>query len=379
MNKILVLGGGLVGKVIAADLAADRKIKVSLSDIATEHLKIFAKVNNLALIRTDFRDYKVLKSLAGNFDLIVSAVPGFMGYEVLSNLIETAKPIVDIAFMPENQLYLDKLAKKKRIPVIVDCGVSPGLSNLAIGLASLYFDDFIEGRICVGGLPLRRELPYQYRIVFSAADVIEEYVRPARMINDGKVIIKDALSEVEIIDFPEIGSLEGFNSDGLRTLLFTVKLRNLVEKTLRFPGHADLMKTLRYTGFFDTEPIDIDGKKIAPRDLSKRLLQKVWKMPEDEGDFCLLDVESKGIRKKKHERMRFFLLDYHDRKTGYTAMARTTGFPASITARYILKNKIKETGILPLELMAKDKAYVSYLLDELSRRGVNLKQEIDTL
>jgi len=375
MPKYLVLGCGLVGSVIAADLALDKDSETTVADIHKEALERVARNNRIKTIYLDFSDELKLIEAIREYDVIVSAVPGFLGHNTLKTIINEGKNAVDIAFMPENSLGLDSLAKEKNVTAVVDCGVSPGLSNLAVGLASLYFDQYLEGNIYVGGLPMKRSKPYEYNTVFSLPDVIEEYTRPARAIENGELVEYKALEEVLITEAPFIGTLEGFKSDGLRSLLETIEVEDLTEYTLRYPGHIATMKLLRDTGFFNTEPIRVNDKDIVPRDVTIELLRDMWRLQEGDSDICFLKVESIGLKDEKLHQHLFMLIDQLDPKTGFTAMARTTGFPASMTARLIAKGVVKEKGVLPLELLAANRDYVDTLFKGLEYRDINIMIE----
>ncbi|MDX1584203.1 MAG: saccharopine dehydrogenase C-terminal domain-containing protein, partial [Thermoanaerobaculia bacterium] len=240
MKKITVLGCGLVGATIVRDLASDSDLEVLAADVSEAALGRLPA--NVETERADLSDPSEIDRIIAGADVVVGAVPGRFGQSMLETVIDAGKRIADISFAPENPLGLDSVAKEKGITAVVDAGVSPGLSNLAIGRGDSLVDRIEEGVIYVGGLPVPRYWPYEYRSVFSPTDVVEEYTRPARMVENGRVVTKEALSEVEPIDFPAIGTLEAFNTDGLRTLLETVEAENMREKTLRYPGHADRMR-----------------------------------------------------------------------------------------------------------------------------------------
>ncbi len=190
---------------------------------------------------------------------MLSAVPGFMGFQTLKTIITAGKNVVDIAFFSENPFDLDALARKKGVTAIVDCGVAPGMSSVLIGHVDQLLDSTENILIYVGGLPEVRQWPYDYKAVFSPIDVIEEYTRPARYVENGHLVVREALSDAELMDFPGIGTLEVFNSDGLRTLADTIDAPNMKEKTLRYQGHIEKMAVLRATGLFSEEPIEING------------------------------------------------------------------------------------------------------------------------
>ena len=289
---------------------------------------------------------------------------------MLKTVIDAGKPVADISFSPEDPFQLDGLAKERGVPAIVDCGVSPGLSNLACGRAAGRLDAVDSIVISVGGLPFRRVPPWEYRIVFSATDVIEEYTRPARLVEDGRIVTKPALSEVTRFDLPGVGTLEAFLTDGLRTVLTTVKARNLREQTLRWPGHAEKMRLLRDTGFLREEPVAAGGTLVAPRAVAEALLFALWKRPEGEEEFTVLRVESRGTRAGRPVRIVHDLFDRTDVKTGATSMARTTGFPCVIAAQLLASGSLREPGILPLELLGTRPELFAAFVDGLAAQGV---------
>ncbi len=143
--------------------------------------------------------------------------------------------------------------------------------------------------------------PFEYRSVFSPTDVIEEYTRPARIRENGRTVVKPALSEVEEVDVPVVGTLEAFNSDGLRTLLVTSKAANVCEKTLRYPGHAALMRAFRDAGFFGDAPVEAGGVRVVPRALTEKLVFASWNRPPEEEEFTVLSVTCRGTRRGRTE------------------------------------------------------------------------------
>ncbi|MGD8318863.1 MAG: saccharopine dehydrogenase C-terminal domain-containing protein, partial [Gemmatimonadota bacterium] len=175
-------------------------------------------------------------------DLVVGAVPGFMGYRTVEQVLDAGKPIVDISFFPEDAFGLQEKAANAGVPCLVDCGVAPGLSNLVLGQLEEALDETHAFQCLVGGLPVERDWPWDYKAPFSPADVLEEYNRPARFRRDGKEVVVPALSDVDLVHFPGLGTLEAFATDGLRSLLKTARTPTMVEKTLRYPGHAELMR-----------------------------------------------------------------------------------------------------------------------------------------
>jgi len=371
MPHVTVLGAGLVGSLIAQTLAADGW-DVLVCDRSEEALGALAGTPRVVTARLDFASGSAIAAAVVPADIVVGAVPGFLGHAMLKTVIEARKPLADISFAPEDPLVLDALAKERGVPAIVDCGVSPGLSNLACGRAAAWFDSGALDSIVisVGGLPFKRTPPWEYRIVFSATDVIEEYTRPARLVEDGKVVTQPALSDVTRFEVPGVGTLEGFLTDGLRTVLTTVKARNLREQTLRWPGHAEKMRLLRDAGFFGDAPVEAGGVRVTPRAVAEALLFPMWKRLEGEEEFTVLRVESRGLRSGRKARLVHDLFDRTDVKTGATSMARTTGFPCVIAARLLSAGTFREPGVFPLELLGGRPGLFAAFVDGLAARGV---------
>ncbi len=244
-----------------------------------------------------------------------------------------------------------------------------------------YVDEILDktemGITYVGGLPEVREWPYEYKAVFSPIDVIEEYTRPARYIENGQLVIKEALSEPEYLNFEGIGTLEAFNSDGLRTLAKTIDAPNLKEKTLRYPGHIEKMAVLRETGFFSQKEIDINGVKIKPMDLTAKLLFPKWELKDGESDITVMQVIIEGTKNGEKIRYTYDLLDKLDKKTNTHSMARTTGYTATSVIRMLNAELYKKKGIIPPELIGKNPECVKFVLKELEKRGIIYKEKIE--
>jgi len=278
-------------------------------------------------------------------------VPGFMGYHTLKAVIEAGKNVVDISFFPEDALQLDSLAKEKNVTAIIDCGVAPGVSNLIIGRYNELMK--IESFECyVGGLPKTRKKPFEYKAPFSPIDVIEEYTRPSRLKENGQIATKPALSETELIDFEEVGTLEAFNTDGLRSILFTMPhVPNLKEKTLRYPGHADLIIALQRSGFFSTESIRFKEEEIIPLQYTSAILINEWKLQPNEEEFTVIKVIIKGNIKGMPKTIEYTMLDRFDVATQTSSMSRTTGFTCTAMVNAFAKGLFNETGVFPPELV----------------------------
>jgi len=370
MSKIIVLGSGMVGSAMAIDLA--KKHTVTLTDRSQQVLdKVKAKCPTLTTAVLDVTNIDLLKSTIKEHDLVVCAVPGFLGFNTLKAIIEAEKNVVDISFFPENSLELDALAKQKKVTAIVDCGVAPGMDNIILG----YYNEKLKLNFfecLVGGLPKIKKWPFCYKAPFSPMDVIEEYTRPARYVENGHVVIKEALTDCEYIEFDKVGTLESFNSDGLRSIIFTMPhIKDMKEKTLRYPGHVEYVKVLKESGFFSTEAIEVNGQKIAPLDFTSKILFNEWKLGETEAELTVMRVTVKGINPQgKKETVVYNLYDEFCTKTNTSSMARTTGYTATAAANLFLEGLFQEKGVFPPELVGKHEVCFNYFMKYLEERGV---------
>ncbi len=365
-KKIVILGAGLVGGAIAADLV--RYCDVTAVDIREEALVAVAK-KGVRPLQKDLAMPGAVAEIVGPYDLVVGAVPGFMGYRTVQEVIRAGKNMVDISFFPEDPFSLDEEARENGVSVVIDAGVAPGMSNIFLG----YYDAVMEvdRYVCyVGGLPVIRQWPWEYKAVFSPIDVIEEYIRPARYVENGHLVVRPALSDTELIDFEGIGTLEAWNSDGLRTLLKTTRVPNMIEKTLRYPGTVEYLRVLRESGFFSYEPVEVGGKKIRPIDMTARLLFPQWKMKPGEEDFTIMQVEIHGKKGGKEQTFIYTLLDRYDRETGVISMARTTGYTCTALVRLMLEERIGKQGIIPPEQVAQNEENFNFILEHLRERNI---------
>lgn len=369
MKSVIVLGAGMVGKAMARDLAGS--FAVTAADVSAEALqKLSAFDQRIQTVQADLSDEAILRNLVAPFDLVLSAVPGFMGYQTLERLLHAGKHVVDISFFPEDALQLHALAASKGLTAITDCGVAPGMDNIILG----YYDtlmkvDFFE--CIVGGLPKVRTWPFQYKAPFSPVDVLEEYTRPARYVENGHIIVREALSDPEFVQFEKAGTLESFNTDGLRSLIFTMKhIPDMKEKTLRYPGHIEYVRVLRETGFLSTTPMDIKGVKVSPMDLTSKLLFAEWKLGDTEPEFTVMRVTVRGEKDGRRMEVVTDLYDEYDAASQTSSMARTTGYTATAAIHLLADGVFTEKGVFPPELVGRHAACYQHFMAYLKARNV---------
>ena len=370
-KRITVLGAGMVGSVIAEDLH-DSGFAVSIADVSNTALSRIAersqgKIESHAI---DCSDASAIQSCIKDADVVVGALPSWLGLNALKTVIESKKPYCDISFMAEDPRELHDLACAHGVPCVVDFGVAPGISHLLCA----HIDDLLDScemlDIVVGGLPVERKWPWEYKAPFSPRDVIEEYIRPARIVEQGKIVARPALSEVELMELPGVGTLEAFNSDGLRTLCDTLSVPNMRERTLRYPGHAEMMKRLRDGGFFSATPIQCGDQDVVPLDMTAKILIDSWKYEPKEADLTVMRVSGEGFKGDTPVAITYDLLDYYDSNSDQSSMARTTGFPAASVARMLIDETINEPGVHPPETFGSNHTVVHRILSELEARNV---------
>jgi saccharopine dehydrogenase-like NADP-dependent oxidoreductase len=368
MLHVVVLGAGRVGGAMARDLAAD--FKVTVAD-RSEGALARMRAAGIATRTADLSQPAGVKAAVADADLVVGAVPGFMGFATVKAVLEAGKNLVDISFFDEDCFELDALAKAQDLTAIVDCGIAPGCGNLILGDVSRRWDRINSFECLVGGLPVVRTWPYEYKAGFSPIDVIEEYTRPARYVKDGRVVTFPALSEPELLDFEGLGTLESFNTDGLRSIIKTFPtVPDMKEKTLRYPGHIEKMRMLRESGFFNKEKIPVGGVEVSPLELTTALLFPLWSMGEGDEDFTVMRVRVEGEEGGQSVREEFNLLDRYDRATKTTSMARTTGYTCTAAVRLLAQGGYARKGISPPEFVGQQAGAWDFIRADLARHGV---------
>ena len=371
MSNVIVLGAGMVGSAMAIDMA--KKHSVTLTDYNQEVLnRVKQKEGALTIQQLDVTNKEELASTIKPFDLVICAVPGYLGFETLRAIIEAEKNVVDISFFPENSLELDALAKDKNVTAIVDCGVAPGMDNIILG----YYNEkmkLTDFECLVGGLPKVKKWPFCYKAPFSPIDVIEEYTRPARYVENGVEVVREPLTDCEYIEFDKVGTLESFNSDGLRSIIYTMPhIPNMKEKTLRYPGHVEYVRVLKESGFFDTEKMDVDGAQVSPLDFTSKILFNEWKLGETEEELTVMKVTVKGENENGQvEEVVYNLHDEYCNDTNTSSMARTTGYTATAAANMFLEGLFDEKGVFPPELVGKYEQCFNYFINYLKERNIH--------
>ena len=358
------------------DLAAVEDFSVTIADVdpvALERLEAIGAEG----IPIDLSRASNVAEVVADADLVVGAVPGFMGFETVSNVLDQGKPVVDISFFPEDAGALSEKAAAAGVPCLVDCGVAPGLSNLLLGHVDSELDETLSFQALVGGLPVERPWPWEYKAPFSPVDVIQEYVRPARMRRGGEQVTLPALSEVELVDFPGLGTLEAFNTDGLRSLLTTFDIPDMVEKTMRYPGHAERMRMLRDAGFFSDREVQAASGSVRPLDVTEALLFDQWAFEEGEPDLTVARFTVEGVKDGETVRHVYNLLDYYDPDTETSSMARTTGYTCTAMVNVVARGLWSKPGVAAPEVVGAKQECYDAVMAHLVERGVHLFHRVE--
>ena len=373
--KVIVLGSGKIGSIMAREFASSVDgAMITMADIDEGRAKSAASaIPGADWVTIDTTDYKDLVGKLGGYDLVLGALPGDYGYMSIKAAIEAGANMVDVSYTVEDPTGLNDAAKAKGVTIIPDCGVAPGLSNILVGYAASRLDKVKTVHFMVGGIPEKPVPPIGYTITWSAEGLIDEYVRDVSIIEGGEKISVPALSGLEEIEFPGVGVLESFYTDGLRTLADSIEgVDSMWEKTLRYPGHVEKVRLLRELGFFADEPVKTRVGEVTPKDVTARIFERTLWMPEV-GDLLAMRIEVSGESGEEEKKYEYRLVDYFNHETGVSAMARTTGYTAAIVAGMLAKGKVTEKGVLVTENLAKDPRFTEGLLSELRKRGIQVE------
>lgn len=383
--RALVLGAGRMGLAAAWDLARQpRMALVRLVDRDTEALK--AGERELARVlgetasdhrakieaqRYDLDDATGLARLLEGFDVALSSADYRYNERLTRAAIEAKTHLCDLGgnhFVVKKQLALDEDAKRSGITVVPDCGLAPGMACLlaAWGVERMESADTV--RIRVGGLPAHPKPPLGYKLLFNPRGLTNEYLEPGEALSNGELVQTESLTGLERLDFPApFGSLEAFNtSGGASTLPHTLRgrVRELDYKTIRYPGHFAVFEGMKALGLLSEEPVD----GVVPRELTEKLVDK--HLRDDDTDVALVRVTIDGKREGKPARLVFEVIDRHDPKTGHSAMARTTSYPAAAVAYMLAAGAVPKHGVLPGELAVPLEPFAS----AVRARGIDIQE-----
>jgi saccharopine dehydrogenase-like NADP-dependent oxidoreductase len=372
--KVLVVGCGKIGAEIARDLAGSKEVfSVVVADANPTNLAVLAGTPKVRTEKVDIARKATLRPLIRDADIVCGALPGRIGFELLREAVGIGKNIVDISYTSEDPLQLHKKALANGCTLVPQCGVAPGFTNMCVGDASRRLDRMTRVQIFVGGLPQSPVPPFNYRIVFSLDDVINEYTRDVKIIEKGAAKMVRPLSGRGVLAFPGVGELEYFLTDGLGTLPKSFPhVQEMYELTLRYPGHAQIIEAMRLAGFFDSRKIRVNGTLVEPRRISMELLKSVFSLGSQD-DLLALRVEVEGIQAGRRILLIYQMLDLFDKRHGTSAMARTTAYPCTSVAILVGSGMVKTRGVVPPEKIGQDQKLFRFVLSRLKQRRVRMR------
>jgi len=374
MSKVVVLGCGAVGKYMAIDLSKDPEFEVISVDVNREALELLASEHPVQIRVEDLSTTEGVTRAVDDADIVIGSVPYSIGYTMLENVIRAGKDIVDISYFMEDPFGLDDLAKEKGITAVVDCGVVPGMGNIILGDHTRNMK--VNRYECyVGGVPKSRNAPLGYKSPFPVLEVLEEYSETGSMVEGGKVVVRPMLAETMTIDLDRVGKMACLNSDGLRTLIHTMDIPDMFEKTLRYPEHVEHMRIFRDTGLLNMTPIKVEGVSVRPIDVTASLLSPLWKYETGEADITVMRLVISGTEDGKPATYTHDMYDEYDPATGTLSMARTTGYTCTAVTRMVLDGSYSQKGISPPEFVGRVEGCWESLKGYLEDRGVHCKMQ----
>lgn len=345
MARMCVLGGGLVGSFVASTLH-ERGHDVRVVDAEP----ILAISPDIECLNSRVNADNLLAFVDG-FDVTINCLPGRIGHSIRKHLLSIeGMRIADLAFTAEDPRTLGELAKKNNASLIYDVGIAPGLSNALLKAAESEMGTLQSGKIWVGGNPQEPDDEWSYMAPFSPSDVIEEYTRPARIRRNGQNVSEPALSERHLISVPGYGQMEAFLTDGVRSLLDTIDSHELLEYTVRWPGHID---------------------RYLSREYSEDDLIEAWKFDSNRPEFTWLSVlVTSGQQSRKWD-----VID--EGQDGCSSMARTTGLVTVEVAEMLADGTLSDSGVMPPEVLGTDSKLVHRLIAAMRKAGVRIIDNSD--
>ena len=369
MSRIVILGCGAVGRHMAIDLCQDSDLEVISVDVNQQVLEDLAKEHPIQIRVADLSTQEGVTRAIADADIVIGSVPYSIGYSMLETVIRAGKNIVDISYFMEDPFGLDKLAQAHGVTAVVDCGVVPGMANIILGYHTRKMK--VDRYECyVGGIPKSRDTPLEYLSPFPVLEVLEEYTGSGRLVEQGKVLVKPMLSETKTIDIDGVGTLACLNSDGLRTLISTMDIPDMFEKTLRYPGHVEFMRIFKDTGFLNMTPIQLEGAAVRPIDMTAALLSPLWKYEPGVADLTVMRLIISGVEDGKPVTYTYDMCDEYNPTTDTLSMAKTTGYTCTAVTRLVLEGHYSRTGISPPEFVGAEEGCWKRVEQYLEARGV---------
>lgn len=385
-KKVVILGAGMMGHMVAKELSKVPEYDLSIADFSKENLELVKKqCPKIKTIQADFSKEGEAAKVVKQFDLIFGALPKFLASDTCMEIIETGVDMVEISGLDyankseEDRNAMEEAAKKSGATIALGIGLAPGMINVIAGNVVTKMDEALNADLYVGGLPVIREQPWEYKLVFSLIGTVGQFVFPVKVVKNHEIEVIEACSQIKQIEVEDLGTLEAFTTNGLTSLMHTHKnmIKDMKEMTLRYPGHTERMKMLRESGLLSYDEIEFRGAKFRPVDFTCEMLLPSWKLKKGERELTVCICDISGIKDGKNVNYHYELLDYFDDDTEYTSMARTTCFPALIMAKLITDGKFKYSGgLCHPEYIGQNEEIFQELMKGLAEYGVVYKETI---
>ncbi|MCS7385406.1 MAG: saccharopine dehydrogenase NADP-binding domain-containing protein [archaeon GB-1867-005] len=365
-NDVVLIGFGRIGFAVALDFF-NSNMQLTVVDSDPHRLKYAVQVFGFNVLDIDASNLDELERVK-RFNLAVVALPGSIAFRVLNKLVDLGLNVVDVSYFPEDPWILHELAVERNVTLIVDAGFAPGLSNIVLGYFHSKFGGLKKARIYVGGLARDSSLPLGLVATWSVEDLIDEYIRRARAIIGGKIVEVDPLSLTGEVTIPKLGVYEYFASDGIRTMLKTFEgVEELIEYTLRYPGHLQIMRMLKKLGFLSDEEVLIGDFRVKLSKVLASILER--KLIRDAPDRAIMYIEAES----RNGVTRRYLMDVeYDYDIGLSAMGKVTGFTQSNIVKMLLNGRIQDKGLVPPELIGMNLKLYDEFMRNLGRKGIKV-------
>ncbi len=390
--RVLILGAsGMQGRAVAYDLVRNDRIEsVILAGIDRYPLDKTARWLNsdksqveVVDASTKFDTFKLIERVRPS--VVVCSVPWKYTLPPLDAAIEAGVDFVDFGLY-QNVVFDNRIdmynhrAKEAKVTIVPSCGLAPGMTNMLAAYGISYMDNAERVEVYVGGIPEKPEPPLQYKAVWSIEGVWTQFMEDCRVIQGGKPAKVEATTGKVELHFAGLGDFEAAYTDGLGTMLHAYKetemkgVKEVFEKTIRWPGHYDKIRTFKECGLLDTVPIEVEGCTISPRAFLTKLLEPLLKMGDKERDMSLLRVKTFGKKDGQDIQKSYEMVDYRDNKTGILSMARTTGFTGAIIVDMIASGKITDKGVVMPEKLGANQAVFQEMIAEYKKRNILIRE-----
>ena len=246
MKEIVIIGAGKIGSTMARLLAHSGDYRVTVADRSADQLSSIQKHAAISIAKIDISDSSALAGLLDGKFAVLSAAPYHLTTTIAQAAAAAGTHYLDLTEDVDSTRQVKKIARNAATAFIPQCGLAPGFISIVANDLARRFDTLDSVRMRVGALPQYPSNALNYNLTWSTDGVINEYIEPCEAIVEGQLIEVPALEERE--EFSLDGVLyEAFNtSGGLGTLCESLKgkVRTLNYRTIRYPGHAAIMKAL---------------------------------------------------------------------------------------------------------------------------------------